>query len=185
MHSPFYLLIWVTGVCCLWVLWDLGFRRVFLDLFRERIFELRYALFRLGMDGELHFDSDVYRTLEILMCGLLRFGHRMTLLTYIFSRVEQKEAKREKNHLDLSQQLELKISRLDPHVQPKVRALLHEVRRDILLYMAFTSLWFLAILFAGMVARGLGVWRSDRVTNVIEQEAYWAESRGKACLAAA
>ncbi len=179
MHSPLYLLIWVTGVCSLWLLWNLGFRSLFLDLFRERIFGLRYSLFRLGMDGELQFDSDIYRTLETLMCGLLRFGHRLTPLTYVFSWREQERAKREKDHVDISQQIALKISRLEPEVQIKVQKLLVELRRDILLYMAFSSLWFLLIMAVMMSAKAVGLWRPEKgkVSDVIAHEAYRAESK--------
>jgi len=100
MQSPVYLLSWVTGACALWLFWSLGIKRLFLDGFRERLFELRFELFRLGMSNELPYESDTYRTLEMLICGMLRFGHRITFLTYVMCVVEQQRAKKEKDFVD-------------------------------------------------------------------------------------
>ena len=68
----------VGALCAAYFLWTLGIRKFILDMIGERIFELRFELFRLCMNGELEFDDDAYRALETLLSGLLRFGHRIS-----------------------------------------------------------------------------------------------------------
>jgi hypothetical protein len=180
MQSPIYLLSWIAGVCSLWLLWSLAIKKLFLDGFRERLFELRFELFRLGVSGELPFDSDTYRTLETLICGLLRFGHRISLLTFILCRKEQERAKKEKNFVDVSQQIALKISRLDPATQAKLTKILAGISQATIVYMSITSLPFLSAFAVYEVAKAFGLLRTHRETKeisfVIEREAYRVES---------
>lgn len=180
MQTSFYLLTWITGLCALWFIWDVAIKSLILDLFRDRLFELRFELFRLGMTGELPFDSPTYRTIETLICGLLRFGHRVTLLTVFCSKMEQDKAKTRKDFVDVGAQIALQISRLDPEVQCKLTATLEGLRRAILLYAAFTSLFFLAAFLILTIAKVFGRTQPDRAearfSGVIESEAYRAET---------
>ena len=189
MQSSFYLLTWISGLCALWFLWDIGIKKLLLDLFRERLFELRFELFKLGVSGEVAFDSHIYRNLETLICGLLRFGHRITLITFFFSKVEQDRAKKRNDFIDVGQQIALQISRLQPPVQQKLTATLESLRKAILLYAAFTSLFFLAAFVVLTIAKAFGFWRPDQATaefsGVIESEAYRAESRRSLVVATA
>jgi hypothetical protein len=186
MQNTIYLLSWVVGLCALWLLWSLGFKPLSLDYFRERLFELRFELFRLGMSGEIPFDNDAYRSIEILICGLLRYGHRLTLLTYIFSLVEQEKAKQDKGYVDVGKQIALRISRLEKDTQLKIAKIIRGVRTSIILYMAFSSLLMLAIIIVVKIAKLLGLWKPSKatLTGVIEQEAYRVESRRSLGLAA-
>jgi hypothetical protein len=189
MQSPIYLLSWVAGACSFWFLWSLGIKKLFLDAFRERLFELRFELFRLGISGELPFDNETYRTLETLICGLLRYGHRITFLTYVFSVIEQERAKKDKSYVDVSQQIALKISRLDSKTQSKLGRILKGLSMAINLYMAFTSLFFLSIFSVYKVAKFFGIWQpvqeTKQISFVVEREAYRAESLRPVRLAAA
>ena len=189
MLNPVYLLSWVGALCAAWFLWTLGIRRLLLDGMRERLFDLRFRLFRLGTTGELPFDSEAYRVLELLICGLLRFGHRITFLTFLFSQIEGERAKKEKNYEDVSKQIALKIARLKPETQEKLGQILKDLHSALIVYMAFSSLFFLSIFIVMNVCKWLGLWHPEnareRVTRVIEREAYLAESRRGVCLAAA
>lgn len=180
MQSPIFILSWVTAACSLWFFWSLGFKKLLLARFRERLFELRFELFRLGMSGELPFESDAYRSIETLMCGMLRFGHRITFLTYILCRREQERAKKDKDYVDMSKQFALKISRLDPSIRDKVTKILASISNETIVYMSFTSLFFLLIIGVYLVAKGCGLFWQDHKTKeisfVIEREAYRAES---------
>ena len=179
MQNSIYLLSWVAGLCAVWFLWSLGIKPLVLDLFRERLFELRFQLFRLGMNGEIDFSNDTYRTLETQLCGLIRFSHRVTFLTFIFSLVEQEKAKKEKGYADLGQQIALKISRLDPDAQTNLKALLTNLRSAIVLYLVFSSVLFMTLIFVYNVRRlvGFGTKTDDthEISSVVEREAYRAE----------
>lgn len=181
MQSPLFLLSAVGSVCAAYFLWTLGIRKFFLDLMRERIFELRFELFRLGMTGELPFDSDAYRALETLLCGLLRFGHRISFLTYLFSARENSRARKEKDYVDVAAQISLKVSRLEPSTQTKILNILKSVHGVVVLYMAFSSLLFLASCIVMKALELLGLVHfeetKDNVRQVIESEAYTAETQ--------
>jgi hypothetical protein len=188
MQNTVYFLSWVTALCSLWFIWSLGVKSLVVDYLRERLFELRFELFRLGMSGEVPFQSDAYRSLEILMCGLLRYAHRVSLLTYILSRVEQERAKKAKDYIDVGQQMTLKVSRLTPEAQKKIATILVETRKAIIFYMAFSSLLMLLIMVILQLAKLVGIWRKPskaKLTGVIEQEAYRSEFRRPSRLVAA
>jgi hypothetical protein len=176
MQSPIFLVSWAAGLCALWFLWSLGIKRLLLDGFRERLFELRFELFRLGCDGSLPFDSDTYRSLETLINGLLRFAHRVFFMSYVLSRIEQEQAKKDKDYVDVSKQLALKISRLDPTARSKVIGILNSIRSAIVLYMTFSSLFLFALIMVLLFLKRLGLWRPDNakaeLSGVIEREAY-------------
>lgn len=189
MQSPVFLLSAAAAVVAMWFIWSLGIRKLLLDLMRERLFEVRFELFRLGLSGELPFDSEAYRSIEMLICGLLRFGHRIMFTTYLVSLVETEKAKKEKDYVDVSQQIALKVSRLNPETQVKVLQILQRSHSAFMRYMALSSLFFLAIACVFALLRLLQLWDPDKaeaeVTRVIEREAYLAESRHGARLALA
>lgn len=181
MRSSIYIVDWVTGAFAIYLLWDFCVKGLLLDLLRDRLFELRFELFRLGQKGELEFGSPVYRMIETLLCGLLRFAHRISFPIYIFSLIEQEQAKKEKNYVDLSQQVALHVSRLDKSVQAEVGQLLSKARLAINLYMAFSSALFMVVTAVFLMLRLAGIHRqnvpSKRPADVIEREAYRSEQR--------
>ena len=189
MPSPIFFLSTVAAVVAMWFIWTLGIRKLLLDLMRERLFGIRFELFRLGLSGELPFDSEAYRSIEILICGLLRFGHRIMFTTYILSRVEREKARKEQDYVDVSQQIALRISRLNPETQVKVLKILQRSNSAFMRYMVLSSLFFLAVFCVLKVLRLLQLWNSDKtkaeVSRVIEREAYLAESRDCTDLAVA
>lgn len=189
MQSPIYLLSAVAAIVAMWFIWTYGIRKMLLDLMRERLFEIRFELFRLGLSGELPFDSEAYRSIEILISGLLRFGHRIMFSTYMASLFETARAKKDKDYVDVSQQIALRISRLNPETQLKVFEILKRVHSSLIRYMATSSLLFLSIYISAVILKLLKVWNpdkaKDKVTRVIEREAYLAESRREPGLAIA
>jgi hypothetical protein len=188
--NPVYLVSAVASVCAFYFVWSVGIRKLLLDSMRERLFELRFEMFRLGMNGELSFDNDAYRSLETLFNGLLRFGHRISFLTWVFSTIEIARAKREdKDYVSVSSQIGLKVSRLNPETQTKIARILNEVHRAAIRYMAFSSLLFLCIAAVLSSLEALGLMNLDSkkksAREVIEREAYVSESRRGPRLAAA
>jgi hypothetical protein len=181
MENSIYLLSAVGAVCAAWFIWTDGIKVLFLDGMRERLFEIRFELFRLGTSGELPYDNEAYRAVETLICGLLRFGHRITFLTFLLSIVEIAKARKDKNYVDVSQQIGLKISRLQPSTQVKVAKILKDTHSTIVVYTALSSLFFLTLMATTKVCKLLGLWHSEstreKVSHVIEREAYLAETR--------
>jgi hypothetical protein len=181
MQSPIYLLSAVGSLCAAYFLWTLGIRKFFLDMMRERIFELRFDLFRLGMNGELPFDDEAYRALETLLSGLLRFGHRISFLTFLLSAREISRAQKEKDYVNVAAQISLKVSRLQPEAQKKILEILKGAHSAVIGYMVLSSLLLVSLFFVMKTLELFGLVHlegtKDNVREAIEREVYIAESR--------
>jgi len=53
------------------------------DAVRQRLFELRDALFDDALAGKISFDSPAYKATRVLLNGLLRFAHRLSLSRFL------------------------------------------------------------------------------------------------------
>ena len=179
MRSEVDLTIFVAGISFLWFVWDLGIKKWLLDAFRERLFEIRFSLFRLGMSGEVPFDSEAYRSIETLISGLLRFAHHVTFVTFLLSSKEQEQAKKEKGYVDYAHQIELKILQTPPATQEKLRKILKDVHTVLMLYMGLSSLLFMASSVILLFREGVHAVRDTKAHGaaVFEEEAYRQESR--------
>ncbi len=181
MNSPLYLLVWITAACAIGLIWSLGIKRLALDMLRERLFELRFQLYTMGMEGELVYHDPAYRNFEALFCGLVRFAHRITFLTYIFSLRQQAQAMKDKDYVDVGQLLALSLSRLAPDTQRKLNEISESARTALVLYMVFSSPPLLVMVAAVGVAGRLGLISAGNTkkqfSTPIEQEAYRYESK--------
>lgn len=181
MLNPIYLVSVVASVCGAYLVWSLGIRKLYLDLMRERLFELRFELFRLGMSGELSFDSDAYRALETLFNGLLRYGHRISFLSWVISSRAIARAQQEKDYVSVSAQISLKVSRLNQETQAKITQIIERVHTAVIAYMAFSSLFLLLIYIVAKVLEAFSLVDFDEnkknAREVIEREAYVLETR--------
>src|SRR3954467_6683321 len=71
----------------LWFLYSFAYRDYRRDVYRQKLFEVRNALFDLAATGEVSFDSPAYQTLRTTINGFIRFAHRMQfgeLTVFIF-----------------------------------------------------------------------------------------------------
>ena len=156
-------------------------RKFLLDITREKLFELRFELFRLGMNGEIDFNDDAYQAIETLFNGLLRYGHRFSLLTYVVSKIANNRAQKEKDYVSVSALISLKVSRLSPDAQQKILRILTEAHSMVFGYMGTSSLFFLSVFAVLKTLDVLGIVHieeeKDSAREVIEREAYLAETR--------
>ena len=89
MINQIYLLI---SILLLWIFWNFIWKRYSLDKFRTELFIIRRKLFYLAMDNEgLSFEDELYNLFENLICGTIRFAHRINiwesiLFWYLFKR---------------------------------------------------------------------------------------------------
>jgi hypothetical protein len=180
MRSEIYLTIIIMALGGLWFVWDLGLKKLFLDYFRERLFQIRFRLFEMAEAEELSFDNDAYRAIETLLCGLLRYGHRVTFMSFILSVREQNAFRKSEEYVDYSSQIELKISRTPEAVQTKLREILSDTHRAVLIYISISSLLFMvgALVLMTLKALKFTLPVSKReISYVVESEAYRAEYR--------
>lgn len=132
------------------------------------------------MTGELPFDSDAYRVIETLLSGLLRFGHRISLLTYVFSARAVSRAQKEKDYVSVAAQISLQVSRLQPSTQVKILEILKGAHSVVIVYMVLSSTLFLSLFFLMKSLEILGLVHLEeakgKVRDVIEREVYIAVS---------
>lgn len=189
MHNPIDLLIWFTAACAAGLIWNLGVKRLLLDWLREYLFALRFRLFELGLEEEIPYDDPAYRSFETLLCGLLRFAHRITFLSYCFSALQRSRASKQRDYVDVAQQIALRVSRLRPDTQVKFNQIAREARNALIAYMVLSSIPLLVFLLSLFLAKRFGLIRTkgpkERIINPIEQEAYLCEERSRMCLTAA
>ena len=73
----------VISLLALWVVYCLSYRDYRVDLFRQRLFELRDRVFDFARSGELSFDHPAYGILRSTINGFIRFGHRFGMFQII------------------------------------------------------------------------------------------------------
>jgi hypothetical protein len=169
----FYLSVCVFSLCVAWIVWEYGFKTLFLDAFRERAFELRVDLFSMAEKGRISYDDEAYRAIELILNGSIRYAHRLTFLSYISSVRENARAKQEdKDQTDFSQQLALKISRLKPETQKELKEILGKFHTALSLYMAASSAIFKVLFLIYLVAR---VFRPEEAKQQVEQRVFVME----------
>jgi hypothetical protein len=77
MINQIYLLI---SILLLWIFWHFIWRLYALDKLRTELFILRRKLFYLAMDNEgISFEDELYDLFENLICGTIRFAHRINI----------------------------------------------------------------------------------------------------------
>jgi hypothetical protein len=183
MNSPLYLFTWVTAACVAGAIWSFGIKLLMLDWLRERLFELRFKLFEMGMEDQIKFDDPAYRSFELLFCGLLRFAHRITFLSYLFSARQRSRASKEKDYVDVAQQIALRVSRLNPTTQEKFNDIAQKAREALIYYMIFSSIPLFVFIMSLVLAKRVGLIKLDgakeKIIVPIEQEAYRCEERSR------
>lgn len=86
-YDVFSAAIAMCALGCLFILWELGFRLLFLEDFRDSLFVVRDRLYALAQQDLISCDSPEYRSVEILINGLIRFAHRFSFLMLVRARV--------------------------------------------------------------------------------------------------
>ena len=76
----------ISLAICVFVIFVL-YNRYRLDHYRQDLFAIRDELFDEARAGHISFESPAYRATRVLMNGLLRFGHELSLLNFFLTRV--------------------------------------------------------------------------------------------------
>lgn len=176
MQYRFYFFVTIVSIATLWFVYDLGYRGLVLAAYRNRLFQLRFELFTLAMNGEMSFDSDLYRSLEILFNGLVRYAH--TVSYYAYS-VTVREAPHLDSEGDFAEMMK-GIASLPQGTRERVWALLQDTQAAVARYMAYTSPIFMLFALLASVRKSLKSMRPFQHTTyvrVFEEEAYRAEKR--------
>ncbi|HOP78677.1 MAG TPA: hypothetical protein PLD05_14400 [Thermogutta sp.] len=111
-----------------------------LDLFRQRLFEIRDELFDKAADGVIDFKSPLYRKTRDIINGYIRFGHRYRC-GYLISRalfflVES----RSRDEDDITSFL-MQLSQLDEQAQSAILLALVQSHAELIRYVHDRSLF--------------------------------------------
>lgn len=177
MTSPIFFLLTLIATLLAWLVWSYGLRPYYLDEFREEIFDIRSSLFQLGAEGSIGFNTPLYRELETLYCGLIRFGHRISFVSYMVGMVLKRIGVAPDNS-EFGNRIGKLVDALDPATQAKVVEGLDRMNRAIKRLIAHSSVSFRVAVRILSIARALGVAnRPQPIIDVMKAEAYRAEVR--------
>jgi hypothetical protein len=180
MYSPLQIAVVLFAITGIWCVWTFGLKKAILDIFREQLFKLRFDLFKLGESGQVPFDSDTYRSIEILFNGLIRFAHRLTAASLFVALFQSAKDRKDKNHVEFAKKMELKISRMPKSSQEALCEIVKKVNNAVWIYIVFTS--FPLLLLCTFLAltkrfRDKRVSTREELYSAVEEEAYVQELR--------
>jgi hypothetical protein len=172
-----YLLMTICSLCGMVFVWEVGVKSLALDAFRARLFEIRRELFHLGETGRIRFDDDAYQILEKRINALIQFAHRISFLTFVLSSVENERAKKERDYVNIADEFNLKLSRIeDERVRRDMEYMMERIGTAVFAYFVITShvvqigmlIYGVQRLFSPLKAKQ----REQQTVYVFEREAY-------------
>jgi hypothetical protein len=93
MTASFYLAGIPVSLLGIWLLWNYGWQEYLVSRFRNRLFAVRSDLFALAAEGSLEFDGLAYCGLRFRLNALLRFAHRVSLISLFIALLAERSAK--------------------------------------------------------------------------------------------
>lgn len=160
-----------TGVSLLflWFLFSLFYRRYRIDLYRQRMFELRQELFRLAADGNIDFDDPAYGITRTTLNGFIRFAHRVTWLSLLAAWFLFRDELRANPEDRFDTWIEEALMDLHPLVGDHVRSIVRRMNLFTLEQLVFSST--LLLFFALPVVTVLKVFNSSSAAarKILEQ----------------
>lgn len=168
---------WLS-LLAIWVLFFWLYRDYRVDLFRHRLFNLRYELFRLACTDKVAFDNEAYTLLRRSINGTIYFGHQFgSLELLLFAVCTKGEDGPVKRYQEAWQR---GITTLPPSVQKELETIHRQVHMEILQQIFATSAilmfslltlvcWMIVYWFGQTVAKGLGrLYRDTRIRHLVD-----------------
>jgi hypothetical protein len=173
------ILFFSISLASLWILAFKLFRNLEIDEFRQKVFALRDEMFDFASDGRISFDHPAYGQLRLLMNGVVRYGHRMSLfriwMLIVFVKMPT-------NRSAFSIEFEKNINSLDEFTRDKLNGFHDQLMRIIVSHLIKQSplfspsivaayIPFISAYFANRILSRL-MPKLTRYTKVLESEAY-------------
>ncbi|TGN02893.1 hypothetical protein [Leptospira dzoumogneensis] len=125
----------------MWAMWHFLWKPLRLDILREELFNIRDSLFDLALDKKLSFEDQVYKELEIILNGTIRYAHRISFLSSLIFRISVEKdypGKVVENRL-YSGLRERIHAESDETLKKKLKVMLRKYEVTVARYMIFTS----------------------------------------------
>jgi hypothetical protein len=84
-HTLGQILQFLLSFLCLWFFLFVLYKRLALDFFRQKLFQLRDDLFDDAANGLINFNHPSYVVLRNTMNGFLRFGHKISFFQLLIT----------------------------------------------------------------------------------------------------
>lgn len=142
-----YVVLSIVGLLLLWALWSFGLRPALIDMFRQRVFEIRDEMFDYAAEGNIDFNHPAYGTIRTLMNGYIRFAHRIDISLFIVLIVYfifKKDALR-KQQKEFQERIESQLSSLPEKQRGKMNAYLQRTQVEMEKYVLYGSPLFTAV----------------------------------------
>ncbi len=165
--TMFWGTFYVVGV---WVLFHWCYRDYRVDVFRQKLFNLRGELFSLAASGKVDFDSPAYGMTRMTLNGFVRFAHRFSVTPALMMSWRMRRAPKEWSQFEVK--WDQAVAECSAEAQEEIRSIrrrMHEVVVEQLIVTSFV-LWVLIVpVFAVTVA----AWCFRRLAASVEESAIW------------
>lgn len=86
-HLLSQILLFLISFLCLWYFIFFLYKELAIDIFRQKMFQLRDELFDAAANGLIEYNHPTYVVLRNTMNGFLRFGHKISLFEILITGV--------------------------------------------------------------------------------------------------
>ena len=146
------ILLFVISCACVWYGFFVLYKEYTVDIFRQKMFDLRDDLFDSVGGGLIDFNHPAYTILRKTMNGFLRFGHRITVLELLIQAlVFWKDQEFEQSCFSFGNQWQTAIKDLDSESISKLTAYRERMNELILMQVIFSSPFFIVFFVLGLI----------------------------------
>ena len=156
----------------LWILFFWLYRDYRVDLFRQRMFELRDELFELGRAGEIAFHHQAYGLLRTTINGYIRFAHRMSFLSVVLVLRDSKALMASLPATPFAR-LPKALETVDPSLREKLQSIVSRMHFAVLDQLVLTSatMWVILVPVAlVLLMKAIGT----RTIALVRRQPIWA-----------
>lgn len=121
-------------------------KRVHLDVYKDRLFQIREQWFDLALDdnSSLRFDSPIYRHVEWLLCRLLASAALFTVFTIVYLKIRNLVVRDSDNDLTAEGTLQDRVNQIeDSYTRNRAVAIYRRITFSMYHYLCARSLIYL------------------------------------------
>ncbi len=128
------------------------YRRFTVDVFRQKMFEVRDDFFDFAADGNIKFDHPAYKLLRTTMNGFLRYGHKISLFEVFVIAICTKKDLQKKNSISFDKRWIAATSGITPELKKQLDLFRVKMHRVLMIQLLMGSPFFACILIPTIIA---------------------------------
>lgn len=147
----------------LWLSIFYVYRRFTVDVFRQKMFEIRDELFDFAADGNIEFNNPAYKLLRTTMNGFLRYGHKVGLFELVIIASFTKNELIKAQNISFDNKWDMVKIGLDPELVVKLDTFKRKMHQTIMIQLLMGSPFFACFIIPSIVIIGL----KDKISTSI------------------